>query len=95
MSRPEWKDQTSYSRGEKERVPSVWVMQLTREVRISVVRSHIYNPENWVMHCAPWFDTHSLNLPSTVENRDEAMSRAIALVREKITEAAAAMREVN
>ena len=93
--RPEWKDVTSFSRGDKERIPSVWTLQLTRHVKISVVRLHIYDRENWVMHCAPWFDTYSLKLPSTVENRDEAMSRATALVREKIEELASAMRLVN
>lgn len=91
----EWVDQTSYARGDKERIPSVWVLRLTRNVKISVVRSHIYDRENWVLHCDPWFDTFSLKLPSTVENRDEAMSRATALVREKITELADAMRKVN
>ena len=91
----EWKDQTSYSRDDKERIPSVWVLQLTREVRVSVVRSHIYDRENWVLHCQPWFDTFSLRLPSTVENRDEAMSRATALVLEKINALANAMRMVN
>jgi hypothetical protein len=95
IARPEWKDVTSFSRDDKDRIPSVWTLQLTRHVRISVVRSHVYDKENWVMHCAPWFDTYSLKLPSTVENRDEAMSRATALVRAKVEELAAAMRAVN
>ena len=94
-ARPEWKDVTSFSRDDKERIPSVWTLQLTRHVRISVVRTHISDKENWVMHCAPWFDTYSLKLPSTLENRDEAMSRATALVRAKVEELAAAMRAVN
>jgi hypothetical protein len=95
MKRPEWKDQTSYSRDDKERIPSSWVLKLTRDVHICVVRSHIYDRENWVMHCKPWFDTFSLNLPSTVENRDEAMSRAVALVREKIDEVTSVIRGIN
>lgn len=92
---PEWKDMTSFSRDDKDRIPSVWTLQLTPHVRISVVRNHIYDKENWGMHCAPWFDRFSLKLPSTVENRDEAMSRATALVRAEVEKLAAAMRAVN
>ncbi len=95
MSRPVWEDITSYSRDDRERIPSTWELRLTREVRIVVTRGHIYDRENWVMHCAPWFDTHSLKLPSTVDNRDEAMARATALVRDKFAALAAALREVN
>ena len=93
--RPVWKDQTSFSKSDKERVPSVWVMKLTRNIKISVVRGHICDPENWVMHCDPWFMTTSLNLPSTVENLDEAKARAITLVRDKVTELDAVMRGLN
>lgn len=90
-----WEDTTSYSRDDKERIPRVWTLRLTRDVRISVIRNHWSKPENWVMHCNPWFDTHSLGLPSTVENRDEAMSRAVALVREEIDKIATAIRGIN
>lgn len=93
--RPQWKDRTSYGRYDKERIPSVWHLQLTRDIRISVVRTHIYNRESWVMHCAPWFDTHSLDLPSIVENRDEAMARALSMVRGKVLELSAIMRGMN
>lgn len=90
-----WNDITSYRRGDKERIPSVWSLRLTSEVRISVIRSHRLEPEYWVMHCDPWFDTYSLGLPSTLENRDEAMSRAVALVRAEIDKLATAIRGIN
>lgn len=94
-SRHEWKNITSYRQGDKEGIPTSWELRLSRDLRICVVRAHPYNPESWVMHCSPWFDTRVLKLPSTVENRGEAMARATALVREKINEISALMQEVN
>lgn len=93
--RPQWKDVTSYSRDQKDRTPDSWQLRLTRDVVITITRSHIYDRENWVMHCRPWFDTFSLQLPSTPENRDEAMAQAVALVRDKISTLAAALRGIN
>lgn len=92
---PQWKDQTSYSRDDRERTPSVWQLQLTRDIRITVVRKHIHNPDSWVMHCNPWFDTHSLDLTPIPENRDEAMARALSKVRTKIEELSTIMRGLN
>lgn len=93
--RPQWKDQTSYSRDDRERIPSVWQLQLTHELYITVVRKHRHNPGSWVMHCAPWFDTHSLDLMPIPENRDEAMARALSKVRTKIEELSTIMRGMN
>ena len=81
-----WKDITSHSQGDKERVPSTWELRLTNDIRIVVLRTHRADPDNWTMHCSPWFDTRNLALPSTVENRDEAQRRALRLVRAKIWE---------
>jgi len=93
--RPTWRDITSYSQGDKARIPTTFELRLTPHFRICVVRGHRYAPDVWVVHCHPWFDTHSLNLPSTPENRDEAQARAIALVRDKIAEISSKLREVN
>ena len=95
MARPTWKDISSYGQGDRERIPTCWELKLSRDVRIAITRGHIYDRENWVMHCSPWFDTHSLQLPSTVENLDEAQAKAIALVRDRFTELAIRLREVN
>ena len=93
--RPQWKDITSYSRDDRERIPNAWKLQLTREISITVVRKHLHNPGSWVMHCNPWFDTHSLDLMPIPENRDEAMGRAVTLVRAKIEELSIIMRGMN
>lgn len=95
VGRPQWQDITSYSRGQADRIPSTWQLRLTRDVVITITRGHIYDRDNWVMHCRPWFDTWSLQLPSTPENRDEAMAQAVALVRGQINEVVAALREIN
>lgn len=93
--RLQWKDISSYSKGDKERVPTAWELQLSRRVRIVVVRGHIYRPDSWVFHCDPWFDTCNLDLAPTHENRHEAMSRALALVRREIEKLTATLREIN
>ncbi|WP_421696878.1 hypothetical protein [Ancylobacter sp.] len=98
MMSAKWKDITSYSRDDKERVPSTWELRLTPYTRIFVMRSHRADPDNWTMHCGPWFDTYPLGLPSKMENRDEAMSRALNLVADKIEdlhEAIAAARTLS
>ncbi len=92
--RPVWKDATSYSRDD-DRTPTAGRLSLSRDVVITIVSKHLYYPDEWVFHCRPWFDTFPLKLPGTPENRDEAQARAIALVREKISEIAAILREVN
>lgn len=82
----QWKDITSYSRDEKDRVPSVWQFSAIKFPRIVIVRNHRYLPDEWVVTCSPWFEAHGLGLPSVIENRDEAKARAIKLVKSTIKE---------
>ncbi len=50
MTDAQWKDESSYSRGERGRVePSVWVLSLPT-TRISVHR-HIHRPGKWLLTC--------------------------------------------
>ena len=94
-ARPVWEDISSYSQGDKERVPNAWTLRLSPHVSITIVRNHLDHPDSWVMHREPWFHTRDLHLPSAVEYRDEVMARAVALVREQIANVAAKLREVN
>jgi len=82
----EWKNTSSYSQRDKERIPNIWSLFIPG-LRISVVRDHRYCPDSWCLHCDPWFDTFSLNLDPTVENRDAAMAKAVDLVHKKLTDA--------
>lgn len=74
----EWKDTSSYSRG-GENVPHCWTAKAGR-LRITVTNGHIYYPGKWVMHCAPFFDTHKLD----VDTKEEAQAKAVELVRAEI-----------
>lgn len=86
MMSAKWKDITTYSRDEKVRAPATWELRLTHDIRVVVMRAHRDDPNNWTMHCRPWFDTWPLGLPSSPDWRDEAMSRALTLVHAKVDE---------
>ncbi len=45
-----WKDTTSYSRGQVNIIPSCWTLK-TQHVTIDVLNGHIHFPGEWVMHC--------------------------------------------
>lgn len=81
----EWKDATSYSR-DRERVPTSWALDLG-ELRISITSGHLYYPGKWVMHCEPWFNTKELS----VETKEEAQAKALAMVRQKVEKLTAAL----
>ncbi len=65
MSTPVWKDATSYSRGDRERVPSAWEI-VSGALRVVVVSRHRLVPGQWVMHCDELrMDTVSLGVCSS------------------------------
>lgn len=57
----DWKDITSYSRGDKDRTPTTWALQLGGGLRITVTKGHIYYQGIWVMHCEA-VNIHALEL---------------------------------
>jgi len=77
----EWKDITSYNRDDKERKPTSYRLALGR-LHVTVTSGHIYYKGRWVMHCAPFYDTHVLD----VTTKEEAQRKALELVRIKIAE---------
>lgn len=84
-----WKDVTGYSRDEV-RVPTAWTMRLQPDFAVTVTNGHIYHRGEWVMHCAPWFDTRPI--PATSE--EQAKRMALDLVAQKLDGLAAAMRKI-
>lgn len=61
----EWKDTTSYSRGQ-ERIPTSWTLK-RGNVAVVVVQRHRMNPGFWTMHCsALGMDTVDTKLPDGV-----------------------------
>ena len=55
----EWKDETSYSRSDAERVPRAWVAE-AGGLKVSVHRHIHHAPDAWLLTCRPWFECHDL-----------------------------------
>ncbi len=71
-----WRDGSSYSRDDKDRVPNVW-HAIVGILKISVVYNHVCYPDQWVFSCEPFFEHEELgNITPT-----EAQERALGLVR--------------
>jgi hypothetical protein len=75
----EWKDETSYSRGDTERVPRAWAVKVGA-LKISVHRHIHHDPDVWLLTCAPWFSCHEL--PSKAAPL--AKRQALDLVQERL-----------
>lgn len=77
----EWKDVTTYSRGDKERKPTTWEIK-GGSLKIDVTCGYIHRKGEWIMHCfAVGIDTYHLKYAETKEQAQEA---ALRMVRTKI-----------
>jgi hypothetical protein len=75
-----WKDVSSYSRGDKERVPDIWEIGDRKTVRVCVHR-HIHYPKDmWLLTCLPWFDKQEI----PEKDIDKAKDIALMMVAEKL-----------
>lgn len=83
----QWKDETSYSRGDKERVPTTFTATCG-PLMLAVTSGHVYYPGRWVGHCRPLFDTKPLKATS----REEAQAEVVQLAREWMNAAAAGLK---
>lgn len=84
-----WEDTTSYSR-RAERIPTCFTAK-AGALRITVTSGHIHyrGTGAWVMHCAPFYDTHKL---PGVETEEQAKAVAIRLVMAKVKEITEALK---
>lgn len=90
-----WEDATSYSQSDTyPRKPRSWRLRVTRDVHIVVVSEHIYYKGEWVVSCAPWFETTRIGLMATPDNSSEAQRLALAMVRKKVNELYAALMSI-
>jgi hypothetical protein len=88
----EWKDATSYQRGDRERKPTTFEI-CDGPLRLVVLSGHIHYPGKWVFHCFDLgFDTHLLAEAKTV---DEAKRLAIHLVSERLQDMIAALTRIS
>ena len=86
-----WKDTTSYSRGDKERIPTTFTVTVD-ELSITITCGHIRYRPDWVMHCFN-LGIDTLPMPSC-ENLDEAKRRAVAIVKHKLSRLTEAVNEI-
>ena len=74
-----WEDISSYSRNDKERIPSVWQIDIGG-LSLCVHRHIHYPKDSWLFSCDLLFDKYELDS----KNIDEAKDEAINLVKIKI-----------
>jgi hypothetical protein len=79
-----WKDTTSYSRDDKDKVPSCWTTE-TRKIRISVLNGHRFYPGQWVMHCYDLNIRERIIGNMTDMNEDDAKSKSIDIARKELS----------
>lgn len=77
---PNWKDETSYGRGDKERVPRTWALDLGF-FKVYVTRHRHYAESAWVLS----MDSRMRELKSP--NVDTARLEAQQIVEERLTKA--------
>lgn len=81
----EWKDTTTYRRGEtRGENPTSWTLRTDR-LRITVVSDHIHYAGQWIMHC-PELNLSELQLYLQADKvgAKKAQERAVAVVRMKL-----------
>ena len=79
----EWKDTSSYRRGDTERKPTCWTIEdPERLLRVVVVYGHVHAPGHWCFHCpALGFDTvELLQVPQSIDAVEQAKAEAIRYV---------------
>ena len=73
--KPRWKDITSFSETDKERMPRTWELSFGG-FRLIVTRHRAFAPDMWVMTCAPWW-----TMPIEIGAMDVDLARRIAIDR--------------
>ena len=92
MAKLQWKDITSYQRGDKECKPTTFEIE-HGNLRICVVFGHLLRPGEWVCHCQVLgMDTE--HLPG-VKNAEEAKAAAIELVQANLRRLQLALNEIK
>jgi hypothetical protein len=83
MTQPIWKDCTTYSQGDKERIPHSFEV-ISGDLRISITSGHIHYKGQWVMHCYKLgIDTKPLAVGIT---REQAQAQACKIVENRLAE---------
>lgn len=83
-----WKDATSYSRDDKERIPRVWKINFGK-FTLTVHRHIYYDPKMWLAS-SDLFEHREMG-----EDLEEAKKKAIELLKSKLTTAIKEMEDVG
>lgn len=74
-----WKDITTFSKGDKERKPTIFEAK-HGDLRIVILNSHINYRGEWVMHCrALAIDTLPLKIANTKEDAEKLALEIVGL----------------
>lgn len=77
----QWENCSTYSRGDKERIPSVWKVKVGN---LSIcVHRHIHHPGKWLLSCDLFFNNKELK-PEGIE---QAKCQAVAMVQVELQKA--------
>ena len=76
----DWKDETSYSRLDKEHIPRVWSCEFEKTVKV-VIHKHIYTGEEWNLSCNV-LNLDTVSLKTT--DLEKAKQRGLYIVRKCI-----------
>lgn len=82
----EWKDATSYSRGQVDRTPTTFAARCG-PMRLVVTSSHLHYPGEWVAHAFPLFENKAL----AATTREEAQAEVVQMVHDWLSAAAAGL----
>jgi len=85
-----WKDTSSFSLGDKVRTPTTFTL-IVSGLRVVVTRHIHAEPDEWLLHCEPWFHGVVVSKGSA----DEAKAVALEAVRKKLQETLAALTPNN
>jgi hypothetical protein len=90
VERLEWKDTTSYSRDDKERIPRTWKLE-KEYYKLSICVTRIVHYEGWYMNC---YNLGMIEVSLKTGNLEEAKKEALRLVADRIDELSKQYREL-
>lgn len=81
-----WKDITTYSQNDKERIPRIWHINVG-PFRVSVHRHRHYEPDQWLLSTVPaLFDCELLSSGDLEEAKCQALAKLQVACQETIDE---------
>lgn len=69
-----WNDVSSFSQGDKERIPNCWKIK-GGKLTVTVHRHIHFKKDDWLLSCEPWFSQHLLDSKEVEEAKNEALQK--------------------